>query len=170
MFRSITLVAAACLALAASPAFGHELAYSARLDGATQPTVTNSAATGEATLRVDTHAQTVDIEMRIRGLFLDDLADHIIHTGRGPVHLHLYAASGDISLLVPFPYGAAYTETEDGFALRIEDYSYAEGAALLNSQMTFAQFLTTLDTEFVYLNIHTDRVPDGEISGRLVRG
>lgn len=169
MFRTISLAAITLFALAA-PSFAHEQAFTARLDGATQPTVTGSAATGEATLRVDPHTQTVDIEMRVHGLFLDDLADHIIHTGRGPVHLHLYAASGDISLLVPFPYGAAYTDTADGFALRIDDYSYAEGAALLNSQMTFAEFLSTLDTEFVYLNIHTDRVPDGEISGRLVRG
>ena len=49
----------------------------------------------------------------------------------GPVHLHLYAANGDISLLVPFPYGASYAATADGFTLSVDDYSYAEGAALL---------------------------------------
>lgn len=87
----------------------------------------------------------------------------------GPVHLHLYAANGDISLLVPFPYGAAYTATPDGFTLRVEDYPYAEGAALLRSDMSFETFVATLGSEFVYLNVHTDAFQDGEISGRLVR-
>jgi len=169
MFRTISLAAITLFALAA-PAIAHEQTFTARLDGVTQPTVTGSAATGEATVRVDPHTQTVDIAMRIHGLFLDDLADHVIHSGMGPVHLHLYSSTGDISLLVPFPYGATYTETDDGFALNIDNYSYADGAALLRSDMTFEQFVAALGTDFIYLNIHTDRVPDGEISGRLVRG
>ena len=106
---------------------------------------------------------------RISGITQDQLWDHVIHSGMGPVHLHLYAANGDISLLVPFPYGANYTATPDGFTLDVQNYSYAEGAAVLHSDMPFETFVSTLGSEFVYLNIHTDTFQDGEISGRLLQ-
>lgn len=163
MFRAIAIAAA----LFATPAAATELNYTATLDGVTAPTNTGSVATGTARVSVDTDAQTVSVSMTITGITVDDLWDHVIHAGMGPVHLHLYAADGDISLLVPFPYGATYAATPDGFTLSVEDYSYATGAALLQSDMSFDTFVATLGGEFVYLNIHTDAFQDGEISGRL---
>lgn len=163
MFRAIALAAA----FIATPAAAAELTYTSSLDGLTAPTNTGSVATGTARISVDTDAQTVSVDMRISGITTDNLWDHVIHNGMGPVHLHLYAANGDISLLVPFAYGAAYAATPDGFTLHVEDYPYAEGAALLHSDMNFDTFVATLGSEFVYLNIHTDAFQDGEISGRL---
>lgn len=167
MLRILAAAAAASALLAAS-ASAAELNFTARLDGATEPTLTHSTATGQATISVDAAAQTVDLAMQIHGVSLDDLNDHVIHAGMGPVHLHLYAANGDISLLVPFPYGANYVDTADGFTVTVNEYAYAEGAALLRSEVTFDAFLATLQSDFVYLNIHTDMFGDGEISGRLV--
>jgi CHRD domain len=163
MFRAIAIAAA----LFATPAAAAELSYTATLDGVTAPTNTGSLATGTARVSVNTEAQTVSVHMQIHGVTLDQLWDHVIHAGMGPVHLHLYAADGDISLLVPFPYGATYAGAPDGFTLSVENYSYAEGAALLQSDMSFETFVSTLGSEFVYLNIHTDAFQDGEISGRL---
>jgi len=168
MLRILTAASVATL-LGIAPAAAVQLSYSATLDGVTAPTVTQSAATGTADIVVDTEAQTVSVHMRITGITQDQLWDHVIHSGMGPVHLHLYAANGDISLLVPFPYGAAYAATPDGFTLDIQNYSYAEGAAVLRSDMSFDTFLSTLGSEFVYLNIHTDAFQDGEISGRLLQ-
>lgn len=163
MLRAIAIFAA----LIATPAAAAELTYTSALNGVTAPTNTGSLATGTARISVDTEAQTVSVEMTIHGVALDNLWDHVIHNGMGPVHLHLYAADGDISLLVPFPYGSGYAATADGFTLTVRDYSYATGAALLQSDMPFDTFVTTLGSEFVYLNIHTDAYQDGEISGRL---
>ncbi len=163
MLRAIALVAA----LIATPATAAERNYAAALNGVTAPTNTGSVATGAARVSIDTQAQTVSVHMHISGITLDELWDHVIHAGMGPVHLHLYAANGDISLLVPFPYGASYTATPDGFTLAVEDYPYAEGAAVLQSDVNFDTFITTLGGEFVYLNVHTDTFQDGEISGRL---
>jgi hypothetical protein len=162
-------IIAAAVALIATPAAAANLTYSATLNGVTEPTVTQSAATGTADISVDTTAQTVSIHMQIHGISADQLWDHVIHSGMGPVHLHLYAANGDISLLVPFPYGASYAATPDGFTLDVQNYSYAEGAAVLRSDMSFETFVATLGSEFVYLNIHTDAFQDGEISGRLLQ-
>jgi len=163
MFRDIAIAAA----LLATPAAAAELSYTATLDGVTAPTNTGSLATGTARVSVNTETQTVSVNMQIHGVTLDQLWDHVIHAGMGPVHLHLYAADGDISLLVPFPYGATYTATPDGFTLSVENYSYAEGAAVLQSDMNFETFVSTLSSQFLYLNIHTDAFQDGEISGRL---
>lgn len=167
MFRILT--AALVAAAFASTASAAQLNYSATLNGVTEPTVTQSAATGSGDISVDTAAQTVSVHMRISGITQDQLWDHVIHSGMGPVHLHLYAANGDISLLVPFPYGANYTATPEGFTLDVQNYSYAEGAAVLHSDMPFETFVSTLGSEFVYLNIHTDTFQDGEISGRLLQ-
>jgi hypothetical protein len=166
MFKQI-VVAAAFLALAPA-AHAERIAFSATLNGNQAPTITGSVATGNARVTVDTASQTVDIAMDVAGLTIDSLFDHVIHSGVGPVHLHLYAANGDISLLLPFPYGAAYAETPGGFRLEATDVAYAENAARVGSTLTFEQFVATLGSDFVYLNIHTDAVPDGEISGRLV--
>jgi hypothetical protein len=163
-FFAATLSAVVCLS---APAQAADLEFRAALDGRTLPTITGSSATGTATVRVHTEAQTVDMSMTIHGISRDQLWDHVIHSGRGPVHLHLYAENGDISLLVPFPYGASYADSADGFTLNVENYSYAEGAALLGSEMSFDEFVATLGTAFVYINVHTDTVTEGEISGRL---
>lgn len=161
------LFAVATLIVAAGSAHAEHLNFSASLDGAHAPTETGSPATGAATLTVDTEARTIDVLLDVHGISLDDLFDHVIHAGIGPVHLHLYSENGDISLLVPFPYGPAYAATPDGFSLMVTGYSYAEGAALLHSEMSFEQFVSTLGSAFVYLNIHTDDFNDGAISGRL---
>lgn len=169
MLRTLTVALAAMSAFALAPASAAQLSYTAALNGVTAPTETHSAATGAASVIVDTEAQTVSVHMQIHGIAADQLWDHVIHNGMGPVHLHLYAANGDISLLVPFPYGASYAATPDGFTLNVENYSYAEGAALLHSDVSFDTFVATLSSDFVYLNIHTDTFQDGEISGRLLQ-
>ncbi len=70
-------------------------------------------------------------------------------------------------MLLPFAYGDAYVGTPGGFRLQASGIAYAENAARVGSTLTFDQFVATLGSDFVYLNIHTDAVPDGEISGRL---
>lgn len=163
---TVALVAFSVLFVASAHAA--QLNFTASLDGVSAPTTTGSTATGAADISVDTDDQTVSVHLRVRGITQDNLWDHVIHSGMGPVHLHLYAASGDISLLVPFPYGASYVATPDGFTLDVENYAYAEGARVLHSDMSFEQFVTTLGSDFVYVNIHTDAYQDGEISGRLL--
>ena len=160
-------LAAAALACIAAPAAADTLHFTAALNGHQTPTITGSMAAGVATVDVDVEAQTVSVSMDVTGISLDGLYDHVIHAGVGPVHLHLYGEDGQVSLLVPFPYGAAYSDTAGGFRLAIEGLPYAENAARVGSTLSFDQFVQTLGSDFVYLNIHTDAVHDGEISGRL---
>jgi hypothetical protein len=50
------------------------------------------------------------------------------------------------------------------------DYEYAAGAALLNSTLSFNDFVSALRGGLIVVNIHTDAFNPGEISGRVGGG
>jgi hypothetical protein len=165
MNRRFVLVTA--IVSAASPAMAAERHYNATLAGAQYPTETGSAATGTATLTVDTETQTIDAQIVITGLKFDDLAQHLAHSRMGPMHLHRYQGD-DVTLITPFPFGETYVETADGFTVTVTDFPYAEAAERTRSSLSFEQFLAALAADPIYLNVHTEAFGDGEISGRVV--
>lgn len=165
--RALILAAAAFAACAHHPAQAAELHYTATLTGRQAPTNTGSAATGWARIDVDTATQTVDAQIEIHGLRMAELAAHLAHAPMGPMHLHRYQGD-DVTLILPFPMGSAYSETADGFTVTLRHYAYAEGAAIVRSSLSFDQFLAALAHDPVFLNIHTERFGEGEISGHLV--
>jgi hypothetical protein len=103
----------------------------------------------------------------VKGIKLANLYQHLVHATIGPMHLHVYAADGSVSLLLPFPMGPSYTETPDGFALTQIGYRYADGAKILDSKISFDEFVEAMKLGTVVLNIHTERYEDGEISGKI---
>ena len=168
--RTLVFAFAALAALAAcasNPAQAAQLHYTATLNGRQDPTNTGSAATGLARIDVDTATQTVDAQIEIHGLRMSELAAHLSHAPMGPMHLHRYQGD-DVTLILPFPMGQTYAETPDGFTVTLRHYAYAEGAAIVQSGLSFDQFLAALARDPIFLNIHTERFGEGEISGRLV--
>ena len=160
------LIAMAALAACVGSAEAAELHFSSTLAGNQYPTETGSAATGTATLTVDTDTQTIDAIVTINGISFDQLAHHLAHSRMGPMHLHRYQ-SDDVTLIMPFPFGATYAETPTGFTVTIQDYPYTDAAAAVRSDLSFAQFLAALGADPIYLNVHTNAFGDGEISGRV---
>ncbi len=160
------LVIMAALAAFAGTAQAAELRYRTTLAGNQYPSETGSAATGVASLTLDTEAQTIDATIAITGISFEQLANHLTHSRMGPMHLHRYQGD-DVTLIMPFPLGAAYVETATGFTVTIVDYPYADAAAAVNSDLTFAQFIAALAADPIYLNVHTNAFSDGEISGRV---
>jgi hypothetical protein len=145
-----------------------DLAFSTSLRGDAAPTATGSKATGTVTIVVHTDAQTVDIAANISGITPDRFAHHLAHAPVGPMHLHIYQADGNVSLLLPFPLSDAYVATSDGFTYTRKGYGYAEGAAILKSTIAFDAFVAAMKGGAVVFNIHTEAFPDGEISGTVV--
>jgi hypothetical protein len=165
-----SLFAAAALLLAASPAAARELAFTAQLSGQTASTSTGSKATGQARILVDTEAKTVDVSLDVAGLKPDELRTTLVAKPIGPIHMHLYASrdhgpSAGASLVLPLPYGPSYSATADGFQVRAKAMDYAHGASLVNGTASFDEFVAALQSGQVVLNIHTNRFPEGEISG-----
>ena len=98
---------------------------------------------------------------------MSQLAAHLARSPMGPMHLHRYQGD-DVTLILPFPMGSAYVETADGFTVTVSHANYADGAAIVQSGLSFEQFLAALRSDPVFLNLHTERFGEGEISGRLV--
>lgn len=163
------LRAAAALAafIIAAPSFGAEVVFTAALRGDKDPTNTGSKAYGNAKIVVDTATQTVDVDLKVTGIRFDDFYDQVHHAPVGPIHMHHYAANGDVTLVMPFPMGPIYAETKDGFTVTVRDYPYATGAKIVEAPLTFDQFLGALRAGIVVLNIHTDKFDQGEISGKV---
>ena len=50
----------------------------------------------------------------------------------------------------------------------MKDYDYVAGAKLLNSTLSFDDFVAGMKSGLIVLNIHTDKFNPGEISGLVV--
>ena len=151
----------------AAPALGAEVVFTAALRGDKEPTNTGSNASGDAKIVVDTATQTVDVDLKVTGIRFADFYDQVHHAPVGPIHMHHYAANGDVTLVMPFPMGPSYAETKDGFTVTLKDYPYATGAKIVETPLSFDQFLGALKAGIVVLNIHTDKFNQGEISGKV---
>jgi hypothetical protein len=160
--------AAPALAATASKA-----TFTSMLRGDAPPANTGSKATGNARLVVDLVAQSVDLDLQVVGITIAQLWDQLKAQPIGPVHIHHYGSMAhmndpSVSLVLPVPFGFAYSATADGFAVSLKGYSYAAGAALLNSKVSFADFMTSMRAGLLALNVHTNAYQDGEINGPIV--
>lgn len=166
-------VLVAGLALVASPALARRLAFAATLGGNAAPTDTGSDATGQARIVVDTDSRSVDLTLDVQGITIDELWSRLAASPMGPIHLHRYgshdrSADAAVALVLPVPMGPAYSPTPKGFHVVMTAYPYAAGAALLKSDVSFDDFLASMQRGEVVLNIHTNAEHDGEISGEVV--
>ena len=164
--RFSKIILAAALVLAA-PAIAGDLKFTATLRGDKEPTNTGSKATGEARIVVHGETQTVDVSATVSGIAPSDFATHLAHAPVGPMHLHIYAANGDVSLLLPFPMGLEYQAAGGGFTYKRTGYAYAEGAKIVSSAISFDDFVKAMGSGAVVFNIHTNAFGDGEISGKV---
>jgi hypothetical protein len=166
--RFVTLtVAAMTVATMAMPAAAKTYSFRAVLGGTKPPTMTGSPASGVAKVRIDTKTKRVSVDLDVTGITLDQLNKGLIAKPIGPVHFHEYRGADDIELVLPLPYGANYTATKNGFHVTVRDYDYEAGVKLVNSGATLDEFVTAGQAGKVMLNIHTEKFPDGEISGAL---
>jgi hypothetical protein len=172
--RAFARTAAIALILAAStaaPALAAPiLKFHAVLGGKAEPDNTGSDATGEATISVDTDRHLVSVDMTVHGITTDKLWKKLVAAPIGPVHFHEYKPDGSSVLALPLPYGATYTPTADGFHIVSKDYDYAAGAKLLNSTLSFDDFVAAIQGGKVVLNVHTEAFNPGEIGGLVVAG
>lgn len=166
--RSIPLLAAAAAMMLAGPAAAKTLSYAATLTGSATTSPSGSPARGKAVIKVDTKTQRVSVELDVTGIPLDGLNDALVAKPIGPVHFHEYRNPEDVEAVLPVPFGANYTSTKLGFHVSMRNYPFEDGVKLLNSGEKFDEFVNALDAGRIVLNIHTDKFPDGEISGKVL--
>ncbi|HEX9946802.1 MAG TPA: CHRD domain-containing protein [Allosphingosinicella sp.] len=155
----------------AMPAQAEVLAFQAKLDGK-YGEATGSTATGRARISVDTKRQSVSVDLTLDGITTDALWDRLVAAPIGPIHFHKYAtpAGGDSVLVLPLPYSAQYRPTKRGLKVTIKGYDYATGGKLVNSKLSFDDFVAAMRGGLIVVNVHTDKVNPGEISGLVTEG
>ena len=168
-----TLAILAAIALSGAPTLAGATEYRADLNGVSTVNRSGSAATASALVSLDTAAQTVAVTIDVHGLTIDALWDVLVDRPAGPIHLHRYAGTdlsdpNSSSLAFPVPFDATYRATADGFSVSTGPRPYAEGAAILGLQASFADLAAAMDAGSIVVNIHTDAFNGGEISGQLV--
>ena len=165
--RLFPLIAAAAV-VAASPAAAKTMTFRATLTGIAPPTATGSPARGKAVIKVDLKTKLVSVDLDVTGITLDQLNDGLIAKPVGPIHFHVYRSADDVELILPLPYGSNYKATPTGFRVTVRGYDYEKGAKLVNTGADFDEFVNGMRSGRVVLNIHTDKFPDGEISGKTL--
>ena len=168
--RLFPSIAAAAIIAAANPSAAKTLTFRATLTGIAPPTTTGSPARGKAVIKVDTSSKRVSVELDIAGITIDQLADRLVAKPIGPIRFHVYRTADDVELILPLPYGPDYQPTKTGFRVTMRGYDYAAGAKLINTGATFDEFVNGLRGQRIVLNVHTDKFPDGEISGTVKPG
>ena len=161
---------AIAMSVAAAPAEARVLTFHCALDGTSGPEPTGSAATGKAKIKVDTDRKLVSVSLDIDGITAPQLWATLVARPIGPIHFHKYAtAAGGASVLaLPLPYGPSYHTLPHGLRVRMVKYDYAAGAKLLNSTLSFDDFVAAMKSGLIVLNVHTDKFNPGEISGTVV--
>jgi CHRD domain len=139
-----------------------------KLDGKNEYSPTGSAATGRAFVAIDVAMQKVTLSAMIDGIELPDLADSLVSSPIGPVHIHQYASDAVSALALTFPYGTQYQGRQGGFDLIAEGTDFAERRKLADPAMTFDAFVAAAKAGKLVLNVHTDKFGAGEISGVLL--
>jgi len=176
------VLAASIMAAAAlpTPAQAKILKYHVALNGQYGSSPTGSTAIGHATVHVDTVTRRVSVDLDVAGITIDDLWDKLVAAPIGPIHFHEYGSamsSGAMSsgamnsssmLVLPLPVGPAYRPTPAGLHVTMKDFDYASDAALVQSTLSFDDFVAAINKGLIILNVHTDKFNPGEISGLVV--
>lgn len=170
MIKLTSILAAGAVAVSflTAPAFATTLTFSTLVNGAQEvPEPIPSGAVGEATITVDTVAESFDFSLRVIGLDLTDLLD--IPTV-GPVHLHRGAPGQTGPIVAPFgsltgpdfsddfPFVADAIDQISGFSLNVVDFTFG-------ASDDFASFLSDLSSGNIYVNIHSLVNTSGDIRG-----
>lgn len=137
MMTTLALAGALASVLAVTSASAEMLAFKADLKGASEVPPTDSAATGSATVDVDTATKELKWTIQYSGLTGDATA----------AHFHGPAAEGENA----------------GPAVDISGKIESGSATLTDAQ------IADLQAGKLYINIHSEKFPDGEIRGQVVK-
>jgi hypothetical protein len=159
---------AVAMCVAAAPAEARILKFHAVLDGRNDYAKTGSEATGKAKIKVDTDRRRVSVDLDVDGITAPQLWTKLVEKPIGPIHFHKYQPDGSATLVLPLPYGPTYRTLPHGLHVKMVDYDYATGAKLLNSDLSFDDFVAAMKSGLVILNIHTDKFNPGEIAGKVI--
>ena len=152
MIATTRALTALLLASAALPAAAEELKFMAALSGEAQVPPVETEAVGMADITVDTESMTLRWQMVYDGL-----------TGE-PVAAHFHAPAGPEETAPP-----VLDMVADLMGDEVTDEPLPTDIMAGSAELT-EEGLAALQDGMMYINIHTEQYPDGEIRGQVVEG
>jgi len=165
MTRTTTaLLALAATGALALPAAAEEMKFMAELSGAAQVPPVETEAMGMADVTVDTEAMTVTWSLAHQGLSGDAVAAHF-HGPATPEE----TAPPVVDMTVDATMEAEAAASTEATAPEVTEEPVVEDILMGNAEITEEQ-LTQLRDGMMYINVHTEMHPDGEIRGQVMEG
>lgn len=163
--RGIVVALAGCAGLAlgavADAAF---ITVNFPLGGDQEVPPNDSDAFGVGKIVVDTTARTFDIDLFVVGIDLADLRG--AGPNNSPVHIHNAPAGANGGIVIDLGFFGSFFEDGLGITLRLRDIAFGGVQGGVSSDID-----ANLDAFFqgnLYVNIHTNDFPGGQIRGQIV--
>lgn len=155
------MVGAVGLAGSASAAI---ITYNFPLSGLQEVPPVQTNAAGAASMTIDTDSYMFDLDLVVFGIGLNDLQN--VGPNGTPVHFHNAPAGANGSIVVDAGWFASFQQ--DGAAIRLQIQDELFGGLQGNLNTDPATNVSELLAGNIYLNVHTQSWPGGEIRGQVV--
>jgi hypothetical protein len=143
----------AAAAVAASGAAASAQQFNFPLTGAQQVPANNSNAAGAAQLLYDSGSETFDLDLMVFGIGLNDLLG--VGPNSTPVHIHNAPAGSNGPIVIDIGNLGSFVQDGLGIRLQLDD-------------VPIGNFEPELFAGELYVNIHTNAFPGGQIRGQIV--
>ncbi|MBL8761333.1 MAG: CHRD domain-containing protein [Phycisphaerae bacterium] len=159
-------VALSVVLAAGSTAKAHIIPFFAMLDGPQVVDPTDSLATGAASIRFDHHGYAIEVKLYLEGIGLDDLKED--GPNATPIHIHKAPRGENGPIVIDLGWWTATTmeEYEPG---RL--FVHWEGVFIGGEQgNVYSEFTENEDALYdgnLYIDVHTNAYPTGEIRGQI---
>ena len=163
--RTWTAMVTVC-ALGVATASAEMIEFNFGLDGGQEVPAVDTPAVGAAKLIYNTDTQHFNLDMMIFGIELDQLLD--VGPNLTPVHAHYGAPGENGAIAVDLGFFESFVEDGLGIRLQIQIQDALFGGPQGNLTTDPAVNEAALFAGELYVNIHTDAFPGGEIRGQIV--
>ena len=153
---------ALCVLVCSVAANGQEFNFT--LDGSQEVPPNGSNASGAAQLLYDPATQRFDLDLQVFGIELGELMN--VGPNATPVHVHMAPAGQNGAIVVDLGFFASFTPSGQGIRLQIQDELFGGQQGNLFSDPNVNQ--AALLAGDLYVNIHTQAFPGGQIRGQIV--
>jgi len=165
LLLGIAFVVALSLCLGVADARANLVLGSAILNGAQEVPPSGSVALGSAAMNVDEDTGLFDFNLFVTGLTSADLVG--AGANSTPIHIHSAPAGANGSIVVDVAFQGTIDDIgTTGVKLTVEGGTFGGAQGAVNSDT--ATNISDLLAGNLYINIHTEAAPGGEIRGQIV--
>jgi hypothetical protein len=162
MIKSSTVAALAALALGASAPAGLTV-YNFGLSGAQEVAPNSSTALGVATIIYDTTSDVFDITVLVVGIGLSDLRP--VGPNGSPIHIHMAPPGVNGGIVIDLGFLSSFMQA--GLGIQYSAIGVTAGGTYGGISSDPALVRQAFDAGNLYVNIHTNNYPGGEIRGQI---